>query len=161
MISVELSTGVWEIYSNSRIESYALYSQKTHPQMEKTHGAYQPSKFTLSLYAIQADLHSYSNKIVLFIGCVYLLPNITCYLADTYNICSYVMFLPVDYWLIITSWIPILFLVLLTFRSSSFSILSSLSENSFSSYWISPVMFHVIWALPQSSVYFLKQLKIS
>lgn len=47
------------------------------------------------LCAIVAGLHSYLNKRVLFITCVYLIPNIMCYLADSYNICSNVMFLPV------------------------------------------------------------------
>lgn len=49
------------------------------------------------LYAILGDLHSYINKIVLFIWYVYLIPNIMYYLADSHNICSYVTLLPVDY----------------------------------------------------------------
>lgn len=75
--SVELSIGDYK-------KNDSLYPHETYHQMEKTTWVYEPSKF-MYLYAILADLHSYINKIVLFIWYVYLIPNIMYYLADSCN----------------------------------------------------------------------------
>lgn len=154
--SVELSIGDYK-------RNDSLYPHETRHEMEKTNWVYKPSKI-MYLYAILADLHSYINKIVLFIWYSYLVPNIMYYLADSCN--TFLCYAP-------PCWLFVLFHECFMFLSFPFPtaflptafppqhFLPHYHRISFSSYWIYPLMFHIIRVLPQGSAIciFIKTIK--